>query len=127
VNDAARVYLIVTAIASAVVLGVPMTFLPRHWARAIGWPALGDTAVFDYLTRSLGAIGLALAGACAIAASSSRSPEALVGLLVLIGAGASVVHTVGALAGRYPRREALEVPALIGWTLWGAWVWLLAA
>lgn len=120
-KSATAIYLGVTAVAMVGVLGVPLLVFPRAWARLTGWKA-AQSELEDYFARSLGAIGMALGAACGFAALGQDPPRALLLALAAIGAGATAVHAVGALRGRYPRTEALEVPVLAGWTAWGTWV-----
>lgn len=118
-----RLYLGVSGVAIVAVVGAPLTTFPDAWARAIGWSQPPRTPLERYLMRSLGAIGIALGATCCVAALGRRPPRGLLLLLPAIGAGAVVVHGLGALRREVPPREALEIPFLAVWTLWGASVW----
>lgn len=120
---ATRVYLGVSGVAIIGILGIPLTWFPKGWARATGWSAPPETPLEDYFSRSLGALGLALGVTTCIAALGKRSPDALLLLLPAIGGGAVAVHALGVVRGIYPLREAAEIPFLLGATLWGAAIW----
>ncbi len=113
-----RVFLAVSGAATFAVM-TPLVVNPVAWARVTGWDP-PSTPLEDYLARSLGALGFALAATTSLAALASRSPRSLIGLLAAIGGGAVAVHVRGALRGTYPAREAAEVPFIALWTLWAA-------
>jgi hypothetical protein len=98
---------IAAALVSAA-FGVPITFFPIKWARAIGWRIPDDVGLTRYFARCLGVLALTLAG-LAVWASVHPPLQALVcavcGLAML---AIAVVHVVGALEGQ-PLLETLEI------------------
>ena len=117
---ATRVFLAASGAGIIGVLGVPLALYPKQWSKVAGWARPPDSPLEDYFARSLGAIGLALGATCIAASCAKEKPTSLLLLLTTIGAGAAVVHAIGAARGTYPPREAAEVPVLAAWSLWAA-------
>lgn len=99
---------IAAALVSAA-FGVPITFFPLKWARAIGWRVPEDVHLTRYFARCLGVLALTLAG-LALWASMHPPLQALVcavcGLAML---AIALVHVVGWLEKAQPFLETLEI------------------
>jgi hypothetical protein len=112
-------------IAAAVVLvalGIPLTFFPLKWARALRWNIPEDVSLARYFARCLGVVASSLAG-LAIWASLHPPLQAMVcSLCAFTMLAISLVHVVGALEKAQPFFETVEI-AIYG-CAGGYFLWL---
>jgi hypothetical protein len=97
-------------VAAAVVvlaLGIPLTFFPLQWARAIGWTVPGDVKLARYFGRCLGVVALALAAVAAWGSVHAPGPVCTLAGGTLLALAA--VHVVGALEKAQPLFETIEI------------------
>jgi hypothetical protein len=111
-------------IAAAVVvvaLGVPLTFFPLRWARAIGWTIPEDVNLARYFARCLGVMALAIS---ALAIFASLHAEVQMWVCTLSGGtlvAIALVHVAGALEKAQPFFETVEIAIYAcagGYFLW---------
>jgi len=104
-------FLVASALASLLLLGLPMAVAPLAWARALGWTLPEHRHLAIYFGRCLGAVVCVLSAAALVAA---RHPE-VQGFFfrILIGSFAAmvVVHAWGAVRRIQPLSETLETAA----------------
>ena len=106
-------------------LGIPLSFFPIRWARAIGWKLPEDLSLARYFGRCLGVVALALCGLAIYA--SLHAPFAGV-VCAAIGAtmlAIALVHVVGWLEKAQPLFETIEIALYAAggaYFLWLAWI-----
>ena len=91
-----------------VALGIPLTFFPIKWARAIGWKIPEDISLARYFGRCLGVVVLALCGLTIYYSMHSHAEvycAAIGGTMLAI----SLVHVVGWLEKAQPLIETVEI------------------
>ena len=93
----------------ALALGIPLTFIPLKWARAIGWNFPTDVSLAKYFARCLGVVALAL---CGMAIYASLHPEVANFICVAVALtmlAISLVHVVGWVEKSQPLFESVEI------------------
>ncbi len=120
-----QLYIAVVIPTAAVLLAVPISFVPIQWARALGWPVSREPVSSDernlslYFARCLGALAIAFCVACALAGLQDEVPQPIMIQSILIGAGLTLVHAYGALRHAQPMIETIETAIYAAITIWG--------
>jgi hypothetical protein len=99
-------------VAAAVVtlaLGIPLTFFPIKWARAIGWKIPDDLSLARYFGRCLGVVVLALCGLATYASLHPDLATLICAAIALTMLAISLVHIVGWLEKAQPLFETIEI------------------
>lgn len=115
--------------AAAVLFALPIGLAPVSWARAFQWnvqPQADPGAhaqernLCVYFARCVAALVLAFGAACAVAAWTTGVPPVLGMQAIVLGAGLTLVHIVGALQRTQPWTEDAEIlfyGALTAWAV----------
>lgn len=117
---AASVFLYLVAFAVAALVALPLLFAPLTWARVVGWRLPDDSDLTVYLGRCLGGVLTAIIVVTLRAAPQAAMHATLFHQIALIAAIMCAVHVVGALEGRQPWFETVEI-GIYGALAAGAW------
>jgi hypothetical protein len=120
-HPAASLFLYAIAIGVALLVALPLLFAPLSWARALRWRLPEDTDLAIYWARCLGGVLLAMIAVVLRVAPHAEAHATLFHMIALICAAMSAVHVVGALEGRQPWFETVEIAiyaALAGAAWW---------
>ncbi len=105
----AGTFLVILAIATLLLLGLPMFFWPLRWAAALGWRIPEHTHLAIYFGRCLGSVVLVL-GVFAFRAASTPSVQPFFFDMLLGASGVMViVHAWGAIRRIQPLSETIEI------------------
>jgi nitrate reductase gamma subunit len=108
VNEGSKIFMLAGSVALILLLGLPLLIRPMSWARVLGWKVPAETALANYLGRSLGGVALAIA---IVGLQASRDPwghRAVFDLIILVGGLLTVVHAYGYLTKNQPWFESVE-------------------
>lgn len=107
-NEGSKIFMLAGSVALILLLGLPLLIRPMSWARVLGWKVPAETALANYLGRSLGGVALAIA---IVGLQASRDPwghRAVFDLIILVGGLLTVVHAYGYLTKNQPWFESVE-------------------
>ena len=90
-------------------LGIPLTFFPLKWARAIGWKIPDDISLARYFGRCLGVVALSLCGLAIYASLHPAVANFICAAVALTMLAISLVHVVGWLEKAQPLFETIEI------------------
>lgn len=105
-----RLFLIVAASGFLAAFALPLLFAPLAWARAFRWRIPEETALTVYFGRCLGAVAVAICGACFVAAAHPEEHRLLFDLIAAVGVLMVGVHAWGWLRRAQPWTETAEIP-----------------
>jgi nitrate reductase gamma subunit len=108
VNSGSKIFMLAGSVALILLLGLPLLIRPMSWARVLGWKIPPETALANYLGRSLGGVALSIA---IVGLQASRDPwgyRAAFDLIILIGVLMTAVHAYGYLTKTQPWFENVE-------------------
>lgn len=104
---------------------LPLLIAPLRWGRALRWNPEPDTTGFaTYLGRCLGGVTLVLVAYSFRAAPAPEDHPWIVELLLSVSALFAGIHILGAIEGRQPWTETLEIAMYIGFFLVGLWLYV---
>ena len=123
-HGAASLFLWAVGVVFGVVYALPLLLMPVRWARAIGWRLPDERELVVYFGRCLGAVALAIVGACMRAAP--RPADNMILFEVIIGASVLLcgVHIWGAMRRAQPWFETAEIALYGGAGLAALWLYL---
>ena len=108
-NTGARIFMLLGATGLVVLLGLPLLLAPMRWGRWLKWQVPAETALANYLGRSLGGVGLAIAIVGYKAAYDPWAYRAMFDLVIWMGVFLTGVHIYGFLKRNQPRFENVEI------------------
>lgn len=113
-NAYATAYLLVVAVGTLLLFGIPLLIMPIRWAKVLGWQIPDHTDLAVYFGRCLGGV-ICIMGLLAFTASTSLATQKFFfnlimgNFIVMI-----VVHVYGAIRKIQPVSETYEI---IYWVL----------
>jgi hypothetical protein len=116
-SDHARRFLLVLAGLTTPVFAIPIALIPLRWARLMLWRPPEDRDLAVYFGRCLGAFILIVEFLMFRSALTGEGLRIAFECITLVWVFMIVVHVVGAVEGRQPITETLEI---------GLWALLLA-
>ena len=108
-NTYATEYLLVVAVGTLLLFGLPLLIMPIRWAKVLGWQIPDHTDLAVYFGRCLGGV-ICVMGILAFTASSSPATQKFFfnlimgNFIVMI-----VVHVYGAIKKIQPVSETYEI------------------
>ncbi len=90
-------------------LGIPLTFFPIRWARAIRWTIPDDLSLARYFARCLGVVVLALCGLAIYGSLHAEFVNVICAAIAITMLAISLVHVVGWLEKAQPLFETIEI------------------
>lgn len=113
-HPAASLFLYGISITVALLVALPLLVTPLGWARVLGWRLPEETDLAIYWARCLGGVLLAMIAVTLRAAPHAEAHATLFHMIALVGAIMAAVHVVGALEGRQPWFETVEIAIYAG-------------
>lgn len=108
-NTGSRIFMLVSAIAGVLLLGLPLLLFPLSWARKIGWKLPEQTELANYFGRSAGGAALAISIMGLFAANDPVQYRSVFVLLIIVSILMAAVHAYGMLKKAQPWFENVEV------------------
>src|SRR4030095_2762456 len=108
-NTVSRMFMLVSAIAGVLLLGLPLLLFPLSWARKIGWKLPEQTELANYFGRSAGGAALAISIMGLFAANDPVQYRSVFVLLIIVSILMAAVHAYGMLKKAQPWFENVEV------------------
>jgi len=110
-------FLLIAGLVFTFAFALPLLFVPLRWAQLFRWKLPAETDLTVYFARCLGAVAVALVGACFLAVPHPEQHLLLFDLVTIAGAMLAGVHAWGAIARTQPWTETLEIALYAGITV----------
>lgn len=117
-------FLLVSGVVFLVSTALPLLFAPAAWGRALGWEVPSDSPFTVYLGRCLGGVATVLALFTLRAAPDPSAHGTLIEVLLATAALFTIIHIVGAIEGKQPMIENLEIGMYVLLFALGTWLYL---
>jgi hypothetical protein len=108
-NTYLHIYLYVVAIMMLIGFGLPLLFVPLHWARLLRWEIPQSKQLATFLGRSVGVFICVLAVFAYKAADIPTVQPFFVDMMLWTIAGSMLIHVYGAIKRAQPITETIEI------------------
>jgi hypothetical protein len=108
-NSYLHIYLYILAALMLLGFGLPLLFIPIHWARLFRWEIPRSQQLAAFLGRTVGVFICVLSVFAFRAASTPAVQRFFVDMLIWITTGSILIHVYGAIRKAQPITETIEI------------------
>ena len=108
-NSYLHIYLYVLSIGMMLGFGLPLLFVPLHWARLFRWKIPQPKELAAFLGRTVGVFICVIAGFAFRAANMPEVQPFIFDMLLWILIGSIFIHAYGAIRKAQPITETVEI------------------
>jgi hypothetical protein len=108
-NQYLHIYLYVLSVGMLIGFGLPLLFVPIHWARLFRWEIPQPTELATFLGRSVGVFIIVIAVFAFRAVNIPVVQPFFFDMLLLILIGSILIHVYGAVSKAQPITETVEI------------------
>jgi hypothetical protein len=108
-NTYLHIYLYILAVGMLIGFGIPLVFVPLHWARLFRWEVPQPQQLAAFLGRSVGVFVCVLSVFALKAVNTPAVQPFYFNMLLWIISGSMLIHIYGAIKRTQPITETIEI------------------